>query len=512
MKEMPYNLIDEPWINCASRDGTRKMGFRELLLNAHDLRGIESHNPLTVVALLRITLALIHRVIDGPHQHKEWVDLFSSGRFPSEPFNQYFSTYYNRFDLFSETHPFYQTAGLTNIDSQGKESPISAVAMILERASGNNKTLFDHTTDDMPVDLSPEQAAHALITNQMFALGGLNKKTSNHFGFQQSFLNAVMVSGIFIALSGDSLFETLMLNLLLPGSHNMGRGSDDKPVWERDDQGSDKAKVPRGYLDYLTCKCRHIRLVPEKKDGKITVSKLHIAQGEAFPDVTNPAFMQKMNQKTQKWYCPQLSPARLVWRDSTALFAFEQGVDYRPAAFRQAAAMSDYVPLASNYQCMAIALANDKANPLAWRQEILAIPRALLEKEEAIQALVVGMSRAEESALVLDGAVKTFIRSILPPNSKDVNEKAQATGAMRFYWNRLEKHFQTFLSRIDDKELALTEWTNNLTATARQALQTCIRQRYVDSGATFKAWAMAGDELNRRLARFTDQKGGVTSE
>lgn len=512
MKGMPYNLIDEPWINCASRDGTRKMGFRELLLNAHDLRGIESHNPLTVVALLRITLALIHRVIDGPHRHKEWVDLFSSGRFPTEPFNQYFSTYYDHFDLFSETHPFYQTAGLTNIDTQGKEAPISAVAIILERASGNNKTLFDHTTDNMPVDLTPEQAAHALITNQMFALGGLNKKTSNHFGFQQSFLNAVMVSGIFIALSGDSLFETLMLNLLLPGSHNMGKGSDDKPVWERDDKGGDKTKVPKGYLDYLTCKCRHIRLVPEKKDGKITVSKLHIAQGEAFPDVTNPAFMRKKNLKTQEWYCPQLNPARLVWRDSTALFAFDQGTDMRPAAFRQAAAMSDYVPLASSYQCMAIALANDKANPLAWRQETLAIPRALLEREEAIQTLVVGMSRAEESALVLDGAVKTFIRCILPPNSKDVNEKAQATGAMRFYWDRLEKHFQMFLSRIDNKEFALTEWTENLTATARQALHTCVRQRYTDSGSTFKAWAVAGDELSKRLARFTVQKGGVSSE
>lgn len=512
MKGMSYNLIDEPWINCASRDGTRKMGFRDLLLNAHDLREIESYNPLTVVALLRITLALIHRVINGPRQHKEWVDLFSSGRFQEERFNQYFAAYYDRFDLFSETHPFYQTAGLTNIDSQRKESPISAVAIILERASGNNKTLFDHTTDYMPVDLSPEQAAHALITNQMFALGGLNKKTSNHFGFQQSFLNAIMVSGIFIALSGESLFETLMLNLLLPGSHNLGKGSDDKPVWERDDRGSDKAKVPNGYLDYLTCKCRHIRLVPEEKDGKITVSKLHIAQGEAFPDVTNPAFMRKKNLKTQEWYCPQLNPARLVWRDSTALFAFEQGVDYRPAAFRQAVTMQDYVSLSSNYKCMAIALANDKANPLAWRQETLAIPRVLLEKEEAIQTLVVGMSRAEESALVLDGAVKTFIRCILPPNSKDVNEKAQATGAMRFYWDRLEKHFQTFLSKIDNKEFALTEWTDNITVTARQALHTCVRQRYTDSGSTFKAWAMAGDELNKKLARFTVQKGGVTSE
>lgn len=512
MNKFSYNLIDEPWISCVSRDGTKKIGLRDLVKNAHELREIESYNPLTIVALLRILLALVHRVMDGPRKEKGWIELFTAGRFPTDCFTKYFQTFSNRFDLFSDTYPFYQTAGLSILDSTGNESPVSVATIMLERASGNNKTLFDHTTDDTLVQLTPEQAAHALITNQMFALGGLNKKTTNHFGYQQSYLNAAMVSGIFIALSGDSLFETIMLNLLLPGSYSLGWGGDDKPVWERNDRESDKAKVPKGYLNYLTCKCRHIRLLPTSNGDSITVSKLHIAQGEAFPEIDNPAFMSKQNSKTNEWYFPQLNPSRLVWRDSAALFAFDQGTDKRPAAFRQAAAMSDYVSLSSSYKCMAIALANDKANPLAWRQEILAIPRALLEKEEAIQTLVVGMSRAEESSLVLDGAVKTFIRCILPPNSKDVNQKAHATGAMRFYWDRLEKHFQTFLSRIDNKELALTEWTDNITATARQALQTCVRQRYTDSGSTFKAWAMAGDELNKRFARFTVQKGGVSSE
>lgn len=513
MSGLSFNLVDEPWISCASRDGTLKMGLRDLLINAHELREIESNNPLTVVALTRILLALVHRAIDGPRKEREWIDLFTSGRFPAERITAYFQKFFNRFDLFSDTYPFYQTGGLSILDSKGNESPVSVATIMLERASGNNKTLFDHTTDNTPVELTPEQAAHALITNQMFALGGLNKKTTNYFGFQQSYLNAAMVSGIFIALSGESLFETLMLNLLLPESHKLGAGGkDDKPVWEREDRGGDKAKVPNGYLDFLTCKCRHLRLLPESNGKTITVSKLHIAQGEAFPEITNPAFMRKKNSKTEEWYYPQLNPSRLVWRDSTALFSFDPGTDNRPAAFRQANALADYVSLSASYRCMAIALANDKANPLAWRKEVLSIPRSLLEREEIVQALTVGMHQAEECARILDDAVKTFVRNILPPNSKDINEKASATGTMRFYWDRLEQHFQTFISGLDNKEKALSVWTADIVTTARYALQTCVRQRYTDSASTLKAWAVAGDELNRKLSRFNPQKGGKTSD
>lgn len=512
MSDFSYNLIDEPWISCTGKDGTRRMGLRELLVKAHELQGIESHNPLTVAALLRVLLALAHRIVDGPRKGRDWKELYTAKQFPEDNIDAYFKTVHDRFDLFSETHPFYQTAGLSVIDANGKPSPVSIAVIMLERASGNNKTIFDHTTDDTPLALTPAQAAQALITTQMFALGGLNKKSTNLFGFQQSYLNAVMVNGIFIALTGESLFETLMLNLLLPESHMIVGDGGDGPVWERNDRGGTAAKVPRGYLDFLTCKCRHIRLVPEQNDGAITVSKLHIAQGEAFPEVENPAFMRKRNNKTGEWYCPQLDPERLAWRDSAALFSFDEGTDRRPAAFRQAVSMHRDVRLSSRYLCTAIALANDKANPLAWRKEALSVPLALLERGDTVQTLTAGMRRAEDAGRILDNAVKTFIRNILPANSKDVNEKAAATGAMRFYWDRLEQHFQTFLATIETGDEAIQEWYGNVNATARLALESCVRQRYAESSASLKAWAAAGDELNMKLAGLNAKQGGETGE
>lgn len=514
MSDFSYNLIDEPWIGCTSRDGVCTVGLRELLLSAHELREIESQNPLTIAALLRVLLALVHRAVDGPKTASEWKALYSAKRFPEEIIAPYLQKVHDRFDLFSEPYPFYQCAGLTNFDANKKPTPVSAAAIMLERASGNNKTIFDHTTDNTPLALSPAEAARALITTQMFALGGLNKKTTNWFDYQQSYLNASLVSGIFIALTGESLFETLMLNLLLPENHQIPINDDDLPVWEReegwarDKSGEVKARSPKGYLDFLTCQCRHIRLVPEQQADKVTVSRLHIAQGEVFPEVGNPAFMRKKNNKTDQYYNPQLDPDRLVWRDSFSLFAFDQKVDERPAAFRQAATMRREVLHASRYLCTAIALANDKANPLAWRKENLPVPVALLEEKDTVNVLSLGMERADSVSRILDGAVKAYIRNVLPPNSKDVNDKANATGALRFFWDRLEGHFQTFVAGIDKGDAALLKWYGDVASTARDALESCVRQRYVDSAASFKAWAAAVDELNKRLAGINSAKGG----
>lgn len=511
MSGFSYNLIDEPWIDCTGMDGnSRTVGLRKLLLSAHELRGIESQNPLTIAALLRVLLALVHRAVAGPKTTSEWKALYALKCFPEEVVAPYLEKVRDRFDLFSESFPFYQCAGLTILDAGKKPTPVSVAVMMLERASGNNKTIFDHTTDDTSLALSPAEAARALITTQMFALGGLNKKTTNWFDFQQSYLNASLVSGIFIALTGESLFETLMLNLLLPEYHLIPTNGDDRPIWERNERGSDKARTPNGYLDFLTCQCRYIRLVPEQQGDKVTVSRLHIAQGEVFPSTANPAFMRKKNYKTDEYYNPQLDPDRLVWRDSFSLFAFDQGVDQRPAAFRQAATMRREVLHASRYLCTAIALANDKANPLAWRKENLSVPVKLLEEKETVNVLSHGMERADNVSRILDGAVKAYIRNVLPPNSKDVTDKANATGAMRHYWNRLEGHFQTFLAGIDRDDAALPKWYGAVAATARDALESCVRQRYADSALSFKAWAAAVDELNRRLAGINAEKGGST--
>jgi len=522
MSELSFNLADKPWITCADDSSTRLMGIRDLLVQAHELREIRHQNPLTVAALLRVLLAAVHRIVGGPRNHPEWIALYKTGRFPQEKIDAYFDIWQPKFDLFSDETPFYQTPGLKMVDQDhNPKEPVSISLMMVERASGNNKTLFDHTTDDTSVYLTPAEAAQVAITAQMFSLGGLYKKNTNFFGYHERWENAAMVDGIFIALTGNSLFETLMLNLLIYNDDQpIPNASEDCPVWERNDRGRAISKrgqaiTPKGYLDYLTCKCRHLLLVPKQKDGAVVVGQVHAAPGEIFINFPHPSFMSKTGKKGT-WH-PPLDVDRLLWRDSTALFAFDTGNDNRPMAFRQVSNIKKgVVSRPSRYVCMAIALAHKDANPLVWRKESLNVPVALLEDAEKTPLLIEGMKRAEEVEKILRTSVETFLKAYMqsayPNKPREAKKKIESTGAMRVFWDRLERHFHEFLTEIEQGDKSLYAWYANIASTARLALESCVRQRYADSARSLKAWTAAGDGLNRSLKALKTNEGGGTSE
>jgi len=522
MSEFSFNLADKPWITCADDSGTRLLSIRDLLVQAHELREIQHQNPLTVAALLRVLLAAVHRITGGPRNHPAWIALYKTGRFPQEWIDAYFNTWQPKFDLFSNETPFYQTPGLQMVDQDNNpKEPVSISLIMVERASGNNKAFFDHTTDDTSVYLTPAEAAQVVITAQMFSLGGLYKKNTNIFGYHERWENAAMVDGIFIALTGNSLFETLMLNLLIYNDYQpIPNTSDDCPVWERNDLGRAISKrgqaiTPKGYLDYLTCKCRHLLLVPQKKDEAVVVSQVHVAPGEIFINFPHPSFMSKTGKKGV-WH-PSLDVDRLLWRDSTALFAFDTRNDNRPMAFRQVSNIRrGVVSRPSRYVCLAIALAHKNANPLVWRKELLNVQVALLEDEEKTPLLIEGMKRAEDVEKILRTSVETFLKvymkSAYPNKYPEAKKKIENTGAMRVFWDRLELHFHEFLAAIERGDEPLYAWYINIALTARLALESCVRQRYADSACSLKAWSEAVNKLNIGLNTLKIREGGGTSE
>lgn len=505
MSDFSFNLIDVPWIPCVDQAGQiRHLGIRELLANAHELRALEHQNPLTEAALFRVLLAIVHRMVDGPKDQKEWIDLYKPGKLPVERIDAYLQKWHHRFDLFSEDEPFYQTAGLAITDDIGTHLPVSISNLTLEMASGNNRTIFDHTTDETPVIFPPSAAAQALITIQMYALGGLYRKQTNYFGERMRCENAALVDGIFTVLAGSSLFETIMLNLLIYNDNEpMPGGSVDKPVWERSDRGGDDKATPKGYLDYLTCKCRHLLLIPEQGGDGTFVQRIHFAQGEIFSGISNPAFITKKNRDGDLYH-PRLDSERLVWRDSFALFAFEQQTDQRPKAFRQAQMMKQVISSANRYTCHTIGMAKDPKQPIVycWRKESLRIPITLLSEKALVAYLQKAIDFSEKAGVVLNDSVRRYIRESLPLNAKqdEIRDKSKATGATRLYWDRLEGHFQTYLLDIENGDAALETWESNVKRAARESYEICLRERYSNAAKVFRAWTSALAQLNIGLA------------
>lgn len=507
MTDFSFNLADQPWIPCTDLTGEQRLlGLREILQYAHELRTIEALNPLTEAALMRVLLAVVHRIAQGPRSLSQWQQMYQTQCLPTDRIDAYFQKWRHRFDLLSSEAPFYQTPGLRILDKAGAPAPVSITGLMLEKASGNNKTLFDHAADDRRAALSPAEAARTLITAQMYSLGGLNKKTTNLFGFQQSYLNASLVNGNLVLLQGRNLFEQLLLNLFVYRDNEpMPSSAEDCPVWERTDIGGTGIATPKGYLDYLTCKSRHIRLVPEHDGTGIHVAKAHIAQAEAFPEVLNPAGIRRLN--ASNFARPlQLDTERPVWRNSLALLAFTNTADDRPRALQQAgAAMKSGIPVSTALlHCMIYGLVNNKANPLAWRKEVLSIPTAMVTEHELVERLRKGIEVSEAAGGGLEGTAQIFMRAVLPGNTREseIRHKVQATGVLRHYWDLLERPFQQFLLDIGNGNTALTTWEARVKGQARAAFENCLRQRCAVTAKTYRAWIQANRFLNGRLTEL----------
>jgi CRISPR system Cascade subunit CasA len=495
-----FNLVTEPWIPCVNvRGEMTELSLQAVFEQAHDWRAITDNNPLTVACLHRLLLAIIHHAIDGPKSLREWGILWKNKNFSGTPIQDYLTEKQARFDLFSETAPFYQTPDfeikkednkkkndeIKKEDNKKKNDFTPSNKLCLELAAGNNKTLFDHNLDVAPIALCPNQAARALITTQMYSLGGGQGPTSNLFGKHPYLGDAPLIGKIVVLLQGDNLFETLLLNLLVYDKETkpMACIGEDLPVWERRNNEAPKKRNPNGYLDYLTWRSRHIRLLPEPYEGKTVVRQIYLAQADSLPTAFSEKERDPMvayQEKDKKQMPISLRIERAFWRDSASLFAFSQkqdDKDYRPLAFQQAATLMDRkwkILPRKRLNCFIVGLANDDAKLLAWRLEESTILEGMLTNEKLVSTLVAALQWAEKIGNALRDQVTDLARALLSKGRKDakikrerVDNLVKTLGTEALFWANLELPFREFLGDLPNRDL--NDWQKTVVKIACQA-------------------------------------------
>ena len=225
-----FNLIDEPWIDCAMVDRSqRSLGLKNVLAQAQVIEEIRGDSPLVIAALHRLFLAVLHRNF-SVSDSQDWRTLWEGRSFDVGVLAGYFKVFGNRFDLFDEKRPFYQVAGL-DWDKGG-----SSARLLFNQ--DNNATLFSHLTTADPPELTPSEAARLLLGIMAFDTGGT--KTSERGAVSA---NAAMSNkGAIVLAKGGNLFETLMLNLCryAPGEGDpwVFDRERDIPAWERDEENA----------------------------------------------------------------------------------------------------------------------------------------------------------------------------------------------------------------------------------------------------------------------------------
>ena len=311
-----FNLLDEPWLPCIRMDGSPvNLGLRDALVQAHTLRELHGETPLVTAALHRLMLAALHRIF-GPENRKTWRALWEADRWDKVALGDYFDEWHHRFDLFDSEHPFYQA-----VDERVKPKPVNK--LILDAAFGNKATLFDHNTESEGITLSPARAARAVVTAQNFGLAGLS-------GLPQKFTDSPCARGVLFLVQGETLFETLALNLLrYPDEGVMPSNQDDRPAWEMDDPFTPDRSVPLGYLDYLTWQGRRILLLPEDTRDGVAVRQMTLAPAlRLSSEVQDPMKHYRKDEK-RGFLVLRFSEHRALWRDSAALYRLN-ATDARP--------------------------------------------------------------------------------------------------------------------------------------------------------------------------------------
>ncbi|HKZ85385.1 MAG TPA: type I-E CRISPR-associated protein Cse1/CasA [Anaerolineae bacterium] len=512
-----FNLIHEAWIPCIRRNGaSAELSLRQTLAEAHALRELYAETPPVTAALHRLLLAVMHRVF-GPKRRADWQRLWEAGHFDMGRLDAYLGKWRHRFNLFDSERPFYQSR-------YKGASEKSVVSLVLEMASGNNATLFDHHTETASATLTPAQAARAVLTSQAFGFGGLS-------GMPEKFTDAPGAKGILFFAQGDSLFETLMLNLIRYPQEggDMPSGPDDQPAWEMNDPFKPDRSTPHGYLDYLTWHNRCVLLLPERAGNEVIVQKMIWGPGLRLEaEVRDP--MKHYREDKRTGFVPlSFNSDRALWRDSSALLQLKKSDTRPPTAFFWLSTLidEDAIGLAQVYRFMALGLSKDQAKLEFFRSEALPLPLKYLHGDLLVDKLSTSLGHATDVARRLNGAVFTLARLILKPATTDeelakepgreerdrINQFTSHWAIDRYYWSALELPFRRMMVDLPQKpDEAQTHWRDELRLAARRAFD-CV-ERYVGTDsrsgrAVVRARQQFERGLNQVLPNATAQtKGG----
>lgn len=496
-----FNLIDIPWIPCIDFHGQRvEYGIRDTLLKAHDLREIYDDSPLVTVALHRLLLAILYRVHGGPQDFKAWNSLYASEAFNPDKIMGYLNRWSNRFDLITNSHPFFQMAQLE------MKKAVSVTRLSTERASGNNETLFDHCHDKDDVDWLYAQAAKSLIACQSFALGFGKSGNAKINGRDETLpysADAIALRGMSIWLQGKTLFDTLMINLVPTNDAS-------SPPWELDDSNKHRDRIDGkgrntvksfGVVDRLTWQSRLVRLLP--CGG--TFSRMYLTQGRSADKSTGDPMKVYRASKEEGISAVQLSSGKAAWRDAHSILMIPaaNSNERRPECFNLVARARSTGSVQPERQFVAhvvgLATAPKKAGKfLLWRHERMPVAATLLADVNLIERLDKLLKNAERAAFELNSRTRRIAKLYLAPeaesadgrqpNKDEVTKVAKSIDPCPAYWARLEKRFFALLENLpsdwddaigdwkpDGQQAATNTWRNHVKEEAQRALEESIR-------------------------------------
>ncbi|MEE5993235.1 MAG: type I-E CRISPR-associated protein Cse1/CasA [Oscillospiraceae bacterium] len=324
--EHEFNLIDEPWICVRTNDcQIKEVSLKEVFLNAHEYMGLSGETKSQDFAIFRLILAVMYTIFSRYDTEGEKIDLteespdypvdvwekiWNSGQIPAEPIERYFEEWHDRFWLFDEKYPFYQSNA---VNGKGKiYSTAKMIGTLFE--SANKARLFSARIEEGRVLSYAESARWLLHCNCFDDIAAKNPTPKRTW---------VGKLGMMM-LRGNNLFETIMLNYCADVDIT-NDAFESKPSWEQDAPTTEFNRiiaVPENQAELLSLRSRQIYLYRENQ----TVTGYYISGGDYFED--DEVFQEQMTlwrgyqekKNSQTKFKPKLyDTSRKAWQEFASI-------------------------------------------------------------------------------------------------------------------------------------------------------------------------------------------------
>lgn len=306
----------------------KEISIRQVFEHAQDYTELAGETKTQDMAVLRFLLAVIYTVFsrydkngdevdpedDINYLTDNWIEVYRSGKFPMKPFEKYFEKWYDRFWLFDEEYPFYQS---NKVNGKGKATSIAKMIGSLFESANKPRLFSDRNNDGRLLSYSEavRWLLHIICFDDTAAKQPVPKKSW------------VSILGL-IAVRGNNLFETLMLN------YNAESDSEydvyvSTPSWEKDNNKAEfntLIPVPDNQAALLSLMSRRVYLCRE--NGK--VNGYYISGGDYFEEVEVfgeqmtlwRSYKEKGSDSIK--YKPQLhKPSTKAWQEFGSIAALE---------------------------------------------------------------------------------------------------------------------------------------------------------------------------------------------
>lgn len=516
-----YNLLCQPWIPViwraeAPQRHPSKVGIREALERAHEIRCISHTVPFIEFGLCRllITIVLDAYIVAGRRPTIGKIqDVLIRGQFDDCVVSTYTKRYADRFDLWNDQHPFLQLPSTT-----GKAEDIAK--MIAPVPSGTKITLWHHLAQT-ETSLTDEQAAQELCAVAPFCFDYAPKDVCTIAGDPP----------MYVVVQGESLFETIVLNLPRPnGRVELRREREEGPSWRCPIVNA--AEIPRSptYAQGWTWPVRQVRLLRDDPSSGVskavnvagagktaTKERVHGWRDPNAGTVTNsgeirhiratdlvpkPARSAGQGDRNPLDFWRDLVPMCLVASEGEVLR--RQQVRSRPEVVTNALRIADGALLRlAVYGFVDKGGKNNKVFR-TWFRSVLMLP-AEVARDSRLSARALGaFATAQRVADALRTALRMLrpVMDAVPRERKKLNEQRRGEAdAISAFWRALEPILaHSYLDSLTRQDAdAERELHTRLRGEARDAFRRAAAPLRRDADGLLRI-ANAGNYLERRLA------------